>query len=230
MHGVFSEFSHENYGRQVKKSVHKTVPAKFSSSIFSWPVFYDLFTKSCKAGPFCNQWNITVHFTIYLDVFYYLTPLPRKSLKAEITTITRSNDLNGSVITLSWRDRNIFKGGEHLSISGYAGSDVQFSGQFKGYNAIRFGGEINFSIPRVLVPFGDFGSKGGYMPRTNIQLGYELPINRKFIRSLRLYVSGQDLWETTKVLSVFDPEVGNNVSATSYPFYRTISFGFNVGL
>jgi len=110
----------------------------------------------------------------YLDAFYYLTPLPRRALRAEFTTITRSNNLNGSVISLSWRDRNVFKGGEHLSISGYTGSDVQISGTFKGYNTIRFGGEINFSIPRVLVPFGDFGSKGGYMPRTNIQLGYDM--------------------------------------------------------
>jgi hypothetical protein len=131
----------------------------------------------------------------YLDVFYYLTPLPRKSLKAEITTITRSNDLNGSVITLSWRDRNIFKGGEHLSISGYAGSDVQFSGQFKGYNAIRFGGEINFSIPRVLAPFGDFGSKGGYMPRTNIQLGYDM-LDRVNLYSLNSFrVAYGYLWK-----------------------------------
>jgi len=110
----------------------------------------------------------------YLDAFYYLTPLPRKSLKAEFTTITRSNNLNGSLITLSWRDRNLFKGGEHFSISAYTGSDVQFSGALKGYNAIRFGGEINYSIPKVLVPFGDFGIKGGYMPRTNIQVGYDM--------------------------------------------------------
>ena len=131
----------------------------------------------------------------YLDAFYYLTPLPRKSLKAEITTITRSNDLNGSVITLSWRDRNIFKGGEHLSISGYAGSDVQFSGQFKGYNAIRFGGELNFSIPRVLVPFGDFGSRGGYMPRTNIQLGYDM-LDRVKLYSLNSFrVAYGYLWK-----------------------------------
>jgi hypothetical protein len=47
---------------------------------------------------------------------------------------------------------------------------------------------------------------------------------------LRVYISGQDLWESTKVLSVFDPEVGNNVSATTYPFYRTVSFGFNLTL
>jgi outer membrane protein insertion porin family len=109
----------------------------------------------------------------YLDVFYYLTPLPRKSLKAEFTTITRSNNLNGSLISVGWKDRNLFKGGEHLSLSAYTGSDVQFGGTLQG-NAIRFGGEINFGIPRVLVPFGDFGIKGGYMPRTNIQLGYDM--------------------------------------------------------
>jgi hypothetical protein len=76
--------------------------------------------------------------------------LPRKSLKAEFTTITRSNNLNGSLITLSWRDRNLFRGGEHFSISAYTGSDVQFSGALKGYNAIRFGGEINYAIPKFL--------------------------------------------------------------------------------
>jgi len=29
---------------------------------------------------------------------------------------------------------------------------------------------------------------------------------------------------------VFDPEVGNNVSATAYPFYRSIAFGLNISL
>ncbi len=110
----------------------------------------------------------------YLDAYYYLTPLPRKSLRVELTTITRSNNLNGSLISLTWKDRNLFKGGEHISISAYSGSDVQFSGALRGYNAIRMGGEINFGIPRVLVPFGDFGIRGGYMPRTNIQLGYDM--------------------------------------------------------
>jgi outer membrane protein assembly factor BamA len=113
-------------------------------------------------------------FTPYLDAYYYLTPLPRKSLRAEFTTITRSNNLNGSLISFSWRDRNLFKGGEHLSISAYSGSDVQFSGALRGYNAVRLGGEINFAIPRVLFPFGDFGIRSGYMPRTNIQLGYDM--------------------------------------------------------
>src|SRR6185436_13545244 len=112
-------------------------------------------------------------FTPYLDAYYYLTPLARKSLRAEFTTITRSNNLNGSLISLSWRDRNLFKGGEHFSLSAYTGSDVQFSGALKGYNAIRFGGEINFAIPKVVAPW-NFSSRSGYMPRTNIQLGYDM--------------------------------------------------------
>jgi hypothetical protein len=73
-----------------------------------------------------------------------------------------------------------------------------------------------------------WAQNGSYIRLKNIQLGYEIPVKKKYIREIRAYVSGQDLWESTKVLRVFDPEVGNNVSATTYPFYRTIAFGLNV--
>src|SRR5450432_4330417 len=71
MHWIFPEFPYKNYGCQVKEAIYKTVPSKFSSTIFSWPVLDNFFTKLFKAGPFCNQGNIPVHFTIYLDVFYH---------------------------------------------------------------------------------------------------------------------------------------------------------------
>ncbi|MFI5131050.1 MAG: hypothetical protein ACHQFX_13705, partial [Chitinophagales bacterium] len=104
----------------------------------------------------------------YLDAFYYLTPLPKKSLSAEVTTITRSNNLNGSVFSLKWKNRNTFRKGEQLSVGLYTGSDVQFSGALKGHNVLRYGGEINFAIPRFFVPFKKFKSNSGYLPRTNI--------------------------------------------------------------
>jgi TonB-linked SusC/RagA family outer membrane protein len=78
-------------------------------------------------------------------------------------------------------------------------------------------------------PSDRWAQNGNYLRLKNIQIGYTVPVKRTFIRSLQLYVSGQDLWETTKVLPVYDPEVGNNVDATSYPFYRTVSFGLNAG-
>ncbi|MEI9956212.1 MAG: hypothetical protein WDM90_07905 [Ferruginibacter sp.] len=73
-----------------------------------------------------------------------------------------------------------------------------------------------------------WAQNGAYVRLKNIQLGYNVPLKTKFVRSVRVYVSGQDLWESTKVMSVFDPEVGNGVSATTYPFYRTVAFGLNV--
>jgi outer membrane protein assembly factor BamA len=114
-----------------------------------------------------------------LDAYYYLTPLPKKSLRGEITTITRSNNLNGSLISFTWRNRNTFRAGEQLSVSAYVGSDVQFSGALRGYNTYRSGAELNFNIPRFFLPGASrLRNRGGYVPRTNIQLGYDI-INRR---------------------------------------------------
>ncbi len=79
-------------------------------------------------------------------------------------------------------------------------------------------------------PSDKWAQNGSYIRLKNVQIGYKLPIKNRNIREIKVYVSGQDLWESTKVLKVFDPEVGNNVSATAYPFYRTVAFGINVSL
>ncbi|RYY70615.1 MAG: TonB-dependent receptor [Chitinophagaceae bacterium] len=79
-------------------------------------------------------------------------------------------------------------------------------------------------------PSDRWTQNGSYIRLKNIQIGYKVPVSKKLAREVRLYVSGQDLWESTKVLSVFDPEVGNNVGATAYPFYRTVAFGLNISL
>lgn len=76
-----------------------------------------------------------------------------------------------------------------------------------------------------------WAQNGSYIRLKNVQIAYNFNVRRiKFAKSIQVYASGLDLWESTKVLSVFDPEVGHNVSATAYPFYRTVSFGFNVTL
>lgn len=81
--------------------------------------------------------------------------------------------------------------------------------------------------PHNFKPSDRWAQNGNYLRLKNIQLGYTVPLKKNVIRNLQVYISGQDLWETTKVLKVFDPEVGNNVGATTYPFYRTVSFGLN---
>lgn len=79
-------------------------------------------------------------------------------------------------------------------------------------------------------PSDRWTQNGSYIRLKNLQVGYKVPFNKKYIQNVRIYFSGQDLWESTKVLSVFDPEVGNGVNSQAYPFYRSYAFGLNVTL
>lgn len=121
-----------------------------------------------------------------LDAFYYLTPLPSKTLRGEVTAISRSNNLNGSQLSVSWLNRNLFRNGTQLSFTAYVGSDIQFSGALRGYNTYRTGAEITFAIPRIVLPFIDLRRKGPFAPRTTIQAGYDI-LNRKGLYTLNSY-------------------------------------------
>lgn len=67
-----------------------------------------------------------------------------------------------------------------------------------------------------------------YIRLKNITLGYTIPVPRKYISKLRVYISGNDVWEHSNILKVFDPESGNNVGRNYYPFFRSWAFGVNV--
>lgn len=63
-------------------------------------------------------------------------------------------------------------------------------------------------------------------------IGYTLPsewLKKAKIQRLRIYFSGNDLFEFTKIKDGFDPEQGLNSSNDGYPFMRTWSLGLNVG-
>ncbi|NML22464.1 BamA/TamA family outer membrane protein [Pseudoflavitalea sp. G-6-1-2] len=109
-----------------------------------------------------------------LNAFYYLTPNPKKSLRLEVTGTTKSNNLAGGQLTLSWRNRNTFRAGELFTISAYGGAEVQYSAAQKGYNVYRGGLEASLAFPRFLIPFWQIEKKGGFVPRTTITLAYDL--------------------------------------------------------
>ncbi len=113
-----------------------------------------------------------------LNAFYYLTPLPKKSLNFELGGNTKSNNATGSEITVRWRNRNVFRGAEQLQLSAYFGTEVQYSAQIRGINTLRTGAEANLTFPRFVVPLVKLNTSGSYVPRTNIQLGYDI-LNRR---------------------------------------------------
>jgi TonB-linked SusC/RagA family outer membrane protein len=78
-------------------------------------------------------------------------------------------------------------------------------------------------------PSDKWAQNGAYIRLKNVQLGYTIPVSKKIVQSLRVYIAGTDVWEHSSVLSVFDPEVGNDTKKDSYyPFFRTWTTGVNL--
>ncbi|NLP56861.1 TonB-dependent receptor [Lutibacter sp. B1] len=73
-----------------------------------------------------------------------------------------------------------------------------------------------------------------YIRFKNLQIGYTLPnhITEKMgINKLRFYVSGENLWTSTNLSSIFDPETiddGYESNGNAYPLSKTFSFGLNL--
>lgn len=71
-------------------------------------------------------------------------------------------------------------------------------------------------------------NNASYIRLKNISLGYTFPkkwISKIGAKNLRVFVNGQNLFELTDMLEIFDPEnPGKN-----YPLTRSFAFGINVG-
>jgi len=121
-----------------------------------------------------------------LDVYYYLTPLPRRSLSAQVTGSTKSNNLTGTEITFSWRNRNAFRGGELLVVNASVGSEVQYGGPLQGFNTFSTGLSTILAFPRFIVPFMHFNNRSGYVPRTGPSLSYDI-LNKQKLYTLNSF-------------------------------------------
>jgi len=149
-----------------------------------------------------------------LNTYYYLTPSPKKSLRLEISGNTKSNNYVGSLITLTHKNRNIFRGAEHLDVHANVGSEVQYSGYQSGYNTYRLGGGLTFTIPKFVVPFFKFNTTNAFVPSTKIDLSYDL-LNRLKLYTLSSFTSqlGYSWKPNIKVQQDFNPFSVNYVRA-----------------
>lgn len=71
-----------------------------------------------------------------------------------------------------------------------------------------------------------------YIRLKSLIMGYTFPkvlSDRLKVSKMRVYFSGNDLWEATSIKDGFDPEMGEASINSGYPFARTWSFGLNVG-
>ncbi|MFV8341874.1 BamA/TamA family outer membrane protein [Flavobacterium sp. XS2P39] len=132
-----------------------------------------------------NQFRASDTIGNYLDAYYYLTPLPKKSIRMEVLAKTNSANYTGTELNFNWSNRNAFRGAELLTISAFGGVEVQVSGQNSGFNVYRVGTEANLVWPRFVSPF-KLNPASGFVPKTKATIGYEFQ-NRIKLYSLQTF-------------------------------------------
>ena len=108
-----------------------------------------------------------------LNAFYYLTPTNEKSVRFQVSALTKTNNANGGELVVNWRNRNLFKGAELLVISANTGFEKQVS---KGtvatkVNTLTYGIGADLYVPRIIAPF-KLNTSSAFVPQTKFNLGY----------------------------------------------------------
>ena len=105
----------------------------------------------------------------------YLAPLKKRSFTAEIEGNSKSNNFVGSILSLEYLNRNIFKGAESFSVKGKIGYEAQFTnGELSDLNTFETGISLEYRVPRLVAPFSLQESFKYSLPKTRFRLSYEL--------------------------------------------------------
>ncbi len=123
----------------------------------------------------------------HLSSTIHLVPLPKKSISIEMLAITKSNNFLGPRLDLNYMDRNLFRGGERLTVNFHGSTETQLNGQFKGLYTYEIGPKAQLSIPHLLLPF-HMKPSNAFTPTTNFSSDYNFTrrVNYFDMRSLKL--------------------------------------------
>jgi outer membrane protein assembly factor BamA len=108
-----------------------------------------------------------------LNLIYYLNPTQKKSIRFEVSGLTRSDNTLGGEVAVTWRNRNLFRGAELFTTSVYAGLEEQFIGGGEQISTRRAGLDLNLYFPRILSPF-NWSTSSAFVPKTRINAGYDI--------------------------------------------------------
>jgi outer membrane protein insertion porin family len=101
----------------------------------------------------------------------FLIPTYKRSTRVELQAISKSNNFAGPLLTLSYRDRNLFRGAEMLVLRLNGSYEAQFRSKQRSYNAYEIGADAELYFPRFISPVKIRNESRLFMPRTQFLLG-----------------------------------------------------------
>jgi outer membrane protein insertion porin family len=153
-----------------------------------------------------------------LEANIYLTPLDKRSIRAELQAVTKSNNFAGPSLSTTLTNRNLFKGGEILNLTLKGGYEFQIaSGSQSGLSSTLLGAEAELIFPRVLFPIAISDDWFKYnIPKTVVNAGVDY-LNRSKLYTLNT-VSGRFgyVWHANRFIThEFFPVTVNYVNLTN---------------
>lgn len=113
-----------------------------------------------------------------LEANIFLSPLNKRTLRAELQGISKSNNFAGPGVLLSFRNRNLFHGGETFNLSANLSYENQIaSGDRSGLSSFEAGLRADLIFPRVVFPFPIKERFSYSVPKTKVSMGVEF-LNR----------------------------------------------------
>jgi len=105
-----------------------------------------------------------------LDADIFLTPNERMSLSMEANAAVKTNNFAGPGIKLNYKDRNIFRGAEILSVTLGGRFESQVSGPSKGDTSFEVTLDASLTLPEI-VPFNFKKTSREFVSNTIINIG-----------------------------------------------------------
>src|SRR5690554_1930677 len=122
----------------------------------------------------------------HLNATICLSPMTKRSVRAELQGVTKSNNFTGPNLAVTYLNRNIFKGGENFSATGNIGYEKQFGKKTSRSSSLQLGVNLSLTFPRLIFP-GNLDPYFRYsIPKTRISIGADY-YRRSKLYSLNSY-------------------------------------------
>ena len=141
-----------------------------------------------------------------LDVNILMTPMPKRTFRAEIDLVSKSNNYAGPRMNVSILNRNTLNGGELLNFNLAGSFETQISGSNENLFSYSYNPQMELTFPRFVVPFNMKRSGSLYVPKTRLLISYNYlkRVNYFDMRTFR-FVYGFKWKENIKLEHEFNP-------------------------
>jgi outer membrane protein insertion porin family len=118
-----------------------------------------------------------------LDAQILMTPLKKRSLRAEVQATSKSNNFVGPGVAFTYTDRNFLRGAELFQIKLTSAYEVQISKQVsEPVNSLELGLETSLTIPRFITPIRIDFKSSKFLPKTQVKAAFNIQNRVRYYR------------------------------------------------